>query len=833
MPCTGEIQSHAPEVVDASVSHIKGSDYYKPYFVPPAEHITVIDPKDHNTPDEWVPRHPELIRLTGRHPFNVEPPPYRLFDHGFITPASLHYVRNHGAAPRLDAAIHKLRVGGLVTRPLEMTMDFLRGGTFKEVTIPVTLVCAGNRRKEENMIRQGLGFSWGPAAVSNAMWTGVWLKDILEYAGIKSYSDGAHHVCMVGADKLPNGYYGTSIRREVAIESSADVLIAYKCNGEELTPDHGYPVRVIIPGYIGGRMIKWLTDITVTSDESDNHYHYFDNRVLPPQVDAEKALAEGWWYKPQYIINELNINSAVIYPRHDELLPLGGPNAPKTYTVKGYAYSGGGLAINRAEVSLDGGATWELAILRAPEKPRHMGKYWCWVFWELEVDVSRIMGCKEIMCRAWQGQNTQPKDLTWNLLGMMNNCHFRCKIHPARSEDGTYCLRFEHPTQAGPTPGGWMVKTETPSAAPVVKKEVVSSTKRLAISKAELSKHESEKDCWIAVEGKVYDVTKFLDDHPGGGDSILLTAGQDSTDEFNALHGQKARDMLADYYIGDMEGEGGVVVPSNIPAAKVDLITLNPRQKVTLKLASREELTHNTRRLRFALPTSEHRLGLPCGKHFFLSGKWKDEFVMRAYTPTTGDDVLGYVELVIKVYFPNERFPVGGKMSQLLNSLKVGDTMDFKGPLGEIHYTSKGAFTYKGVPRSARRLGMICGGTGVTPMFQVAKYILADPTDETEVSLLVANVSEDDILLQDELTELVTAHPTRFKVHYTVDKIVGDKAAWQGSVGFVSDTMIAAHLPAALDDTVVFMCGPPPMLKFACVPNLQKLGHTDANIIAF
>jgi nitrate reductase (NAD(P)H) len=158
-----------------------------------------------------------------------------------------------------------------------------------------------------------------------------------------------------------------------------------RINGEELTPDHGYPVRIIIPGYIGGRMVKWLTTIHVSSEESDNHYHFFDNRVLPPKVDAERALAEGWWYKPQYIINELNINSAVNSPQHAEVLPLSGPSASSTYTVSGYAYAGGGLAINRAEVSFDGGETWELCDQQCPEKPRHMGKYWCWTFWSYKV----------------------------------------------------------------------------------------------------------------------------------------------------------------------------------------------------------------------------------------------------------------------------------------------------------------------------------------------------------------------------------------------------------------------------------------------------------------
>ena len=107
-------------------------------------------------------------------------------------------------------------------------------------------------------------------------------------------------------------------------------MLAYEQNGERLTPDHGYPLRLVIPGYIGGRMIKWLSEVSVTSEESDNHFHYMDNRVLPEFVDAERATAEGWWYKPDFIINELNINSAIAFPGHQETVrALGHRKGPR------------------------------------------------------------------------------------------------------------------------------------------------------------------------------------------------------------------------------------------------------------------------------------------------------------------------------------------------------------------------------------------------------------------------------------------------------------------------------------------------------------------------
>lgn len=278
----------------------------------PREPMTAIDPKDENTPDDWVPRHPDLIRLTGRHPLNCEAPLTQNYEHGFITPSSLHFVRNHGAVPRgLKWEDHKIRIHGAVSRPCELSMDDLTT-KFPVVRVPVTLVCAGNRRREENMVKKTIGFSWGACAVSTNVWTGVRLCDILKYVGVKTPEEGANHVCFVGTEDLPKAKYGTSMKMAKAMDPSNDVLIAWEANGERLLPDHGFPVRLIIPGWIGGRMVKWLQDIEVTPVESNNYYHYFDNRVLPSHVDAEMATAEGWWYKPEYIITELNINSAIV-----------------------------------------------------------------------------------------------------------------------------------------------------------------------------------------------------------------------------------------------------------------------------------------------------------------------------------------------------------------------------------------------------------------------------------------------------------------------------------------------------------------------------------------
>ena len=205
-------------------------------------------------------------------------------------------------------------------------------------------------------------------------------------------------------------------------------------------------------------MVKWLCEIEITDKESDNFYHFNDNRVLPSMIDAERATAEKWWFKPEYIINNLNINGAIGYPWHNELVDL----SRSKYTMKGYAYSGGGRKIIRVEISFDQGMSWRLAPFWTEEKPRwaagssgDRAKHWCWWLWELEVDVSEMAAAKEIVFRAWdQSQNSMPERPTWNVMGMLNNPWYRVRVH----KEGASMLRFEHPALAGPDKAeGWMV----------------------------------------------------------------------------------------------------------------------------------------------------------------------------------------------------------------------------------------------------------------------------------------------------------------------------------------------------------------------------------------
>lgn len=261
-----------------------------------------------------------------------------------------------------------------------------------------------------------------------------------------------------------------------------------------------------------------------------------------------------------------------------------------------------------------------------------------------------------------------------------------------------------------------------------------------------------------------YDCTGFLKDHPGGTDSILINAGTDCTEEFDAIHSDKAKKMLEDYRIGELVDSTAYTSDSNVSSPNISVhgasdmspthlppiteiapikevvpavrnVALVAREKIPCKLVKKESLSHDVRLFRFALPSEDQVLGLPVGKHIFLCAKVDEKLCMRAYTPTSTIEAVGYFDLVIKVYFKgvHPKFPNGGLMSQYLDSLSLGSTMDVKGPLGHIEYIGTGNFMVHGKPKFAKKLTMLAGGTGITPIYQVIQAILKDPEDDTEI----------------------------------------------------------------------------------------------------
>ncbi|XP_010549718.1 PREDICTED: NADH--cytochrome b5 reductase 1 [Tarenaya hassleriana] len=233
---------------------------------------------------------------------------------------------------------------------------------------------------------------------------------------------------------------------------------------------------------------------------------------------------------------------------------------------------------------------------------------------------------------------------------------------------------------------------------------------------------------------------------------------------------------------------------------------LDPENFKEFKLVKRVQLSHNVAKFTFELPTPTSVLGLPIGQHLSCRGKdAQGEDVIKAYTPTTLDTDVGRFELVIKMY-PQ------GRMSHHFREMRVGDCLSVKGP--------KGRFKYQ--PGQVRAFGMLAGGSGITPMFQVARAILENPSDKTKVHLIYANVTYEDILLKDELDGLASNYPDQFKVYYVLNQ---PPEIWDGGVGFVSKEMIEAHCPQPAADIQILRCGPPPMNK-AMAAHLEALGYS-------
>jgi nitrate reductase (NAD(P)H) len=244
---------------------------------------------DQFTPDNWIPRSNHLLRLTGKHPLNAETDFAELYDAGLITPTKLHYVRSHGSVPRLSWESHTLSISsdppGML-EPAELSMDQIVND-YPSIEIPVTIACDGIRRGEVNMVKRSAAFSWSAGGVSTCLWTGVPVRDLLLARNmVEQPANERWYLNVEGADEPSEGKYSTSIPFAHAVDPNNDVMLAYGINGAPLSPDHGYPLRIIIPTYVGGRQVKWVNKMWISKMENTSHYHIYDNRASESRAGA-------------------------------------------------------------------------------------------------------------------------------------------------------------------------------------------------------------------------------------------------------------------------------------------------------------------------------------------------------------------------------------------------------------------------------------------------------------------------------------------------------------------------------------------------------------------
>ncbi|KAH6647675.1 NADH-cytochrome b-5 reductase [Truncatella angustata] len=456
---------------------------------------------------------------------------------------------------------------------------------------------------------------------------------------------------------------------------------------------------------------------------------------------------------------------------------------------------------------------------------------------------------------------------------------------------------------------------------------------------AQVKEHNRPDDVWFVIHNKVYDVTKYLEEHPGGSAILQEVAGRDATQEFEDVgHSEEANEWLDGLYIGDLPEEElaeeievyrptfeavsqdtqivarrsgslvtmlgklgltgsvgaavwvifqkkaphidwnsllrqggpslprpngnmwlGIAVATMIQASaslgiaahiwsKIDLHSgvrhkprrvarpdryvvvrraptsatqtpsttprpsvLDAKQYRPFKLIRKSLVAPNTYRFVFGLPYPDSSLGLPTGQHIALQAVINGKNVSRSYTPISNNSDLGRIELIVKVYQQ-------GLMTQHLANMQVGQTIDIRGPKGSMQYGT----TY------AKRIGMIAGGSGITPMYQLIRAICADDSDNTQINLLYANNTEEDILLREELDSFTVQCPEKFKVQYVLAKPPVD---WSGESGFITKDMVAKYLPEAAEDSKVLLCGPPPMIE-ATKKNLAGLGFEAPSAIS-
>lgn len=392
---------------------------------------SVEDPFQHDPA-----RDPRLITLTPK-PRNAETPVEGLAD-SYLTPNELFYVRNHMWVPKIDdTSDYTLKIELLDGTVKEYTLEDLKT-KFKPSTIVAVLQCSGNRRSDMTRnAKKTNGLQWNVGAISCAEWQGVKLSDVLADAGVPvqeamTGETEAKHVQFSALEA-----YGASIPIEAALDPRGDVLLAYSMNGKPLPRDHGYPLRALVPGHVAARSVKWLSQITVSDEESHSQWQRKDYKSFGPNEtnpDWDSAAA----------IQEMPITSAITTVRLGDWIESDADaattNTPsREASLRGYAYSGGGRKIVRVDVSLDNGKTWDQAeLLDRPETaPRSGHKSWAWKRWRYDGVVP--LGepgeggkrCTTMLVKATdEAYNSQPESYAaiFNQRGNLANAWHRLQV---------------------------------------------------------------------------------------------------------------------------------------------------------------------------------------------------------------------------------------------------------------------------------------------------------------------------------------------------------------------------------------------------------------------
>jgi sulfite oxidase len=359
---------------------------------------------------------PKLI-VRQESPFNAEPELATLVS-SYLTPVEQFYVRSHGPVPKVDADSFRVKISGLVNRDLEFSVAELKD-KFDTHKIAATLTCAGNRRQELSAIKKVAGVQWDAGAIGHAEWLGTMLADVLKAAELKPE---AKHVWLEGLDPIKEkdgseAPFGGSIPLAKALATKGrnqPSLLAHSMNDKPLTAEHGAPLRLVVPGYIGARSVKWLAKIVVSDKPSTNHYLAEAYKLIQTDDKEEVAKAEP--------IYEFPLNVAIGLPTDGAKLKAG------RQEIRGYAlpFGSGNSFLTSVELSIDGGRTWTRTQLQRGDSP------FCWQIWSVNVEL--LPGKQTLIARAvghdspGMERRETPEKGEWNLKGYMYNAWHRVRV---------------------------------------------------------------------------------------------------------------------------------------------------------------------------------------------------------------------------------------------------------------------------------------------------------------------------------------------------------------------------------------------------------------------
>ena len=388
------------------------------------------------------PKRSDNLRFHTLIPCNAENPLEEDFE--YITDIDDWYIRNHHPVPDIKLNNYKLEIkNDLNSKSKILNYEYLTNN-FKSESIITTIQCGGNRRNE---LKNTNGTKWYIGAISTAKWTGVKLYDVLEKIEPDLRNLRDKHIILESYDGLI-----VSIPIEKVLNPIGNVLLAYKMNDKIIPRDHGYPLRVIVPGYVGIRNVKWIKNITISEEEAESNWQIgIAYKGLPHYIKDLNNIDLGNYYTT----NEMPVQSCITYPKNNQHINTQHINTQHINTqhinkskkkkdklkIQGYALSGGGRGIIRVDVSIDGGDTWQEAELKEGNEQNKNSSF-AWTLWECimelpkekifdddfdvinDISTFKIDNKINIKCKATDiSYNTQPenKDYCWNIRGINNN----------------------------------------------------------------------------------------------------------------------------------------------------------------------------------------------------------------------------------------------------------------------------------------------------------------------------------------------------------------------------------------------------------------------------